>query len=503
MGISKAVCRMIAGAASSFATLENLYRPTTFATSTYEHESKSHLFARDQTPSTTLTVQPGDPPATPSPIAPPSLITPLTPEQNARSLIGATLNNLKDRGRAKKCDNIDRDILFNQTKTFLSHWKPESPKHSDMPDVTEKAILERLVAYQIIHNTMKTQAQQDAFPDDIVDECRSIAKLIIEDGVLTGPIRVQVPDRVQEIVDTLLRGLGINPQLTVPGQTPRPACACPAKPDSALELHYDWDSERSLWICHCYRFAYLRKDAVNGRPVSKCLVSEELSLDDSKPPQDPPTHDNGPYAQCRAPLGRQRDAQDIGAAFHNWQPAGGCGGGGGAAGGGAFTDDRGRQGGGRGRVHYLLALSEPGEKEERNLVGHLTHSTATYAEKGLQATTSAQFPPCSPSNSPLLACLPWEEGVRLLESQASLANKIAEVAMNNVNGWMAIIMIAMVWMVVAVGEKLLIWGHEAWMLEVRRRAALRARGPDHLDDIVRWGRLSRRLDGHLAFRDIL
>ncbi|KAK8030342.1 hypothetical protein PG990_000076 [Apiospora arundinis] len=275
MRISKTACLMVAGAASSFAVPENMYRPTTFTTSTYAHdsESKSHLFARDQTPSTTLTVQPEDPPATPSPTAPPSLITPLTPEQNARSLIGATLNNLKDRGRAKKCDNIDRDILFNQTTTFLSHWKPESPKHSDMPDVTEKAILERLVAYQIIHNTMKTQAQQDAFPDDIVDECRSIAKLIMEDGVLTGSNprvltaldtifddicastgKVQIPDRVQEIVDTLLRGLGINPQLTVPGQTQRPACACPAKPDFALELRYDWDSERSLWICHCYRF---------------------------------------------------------------------------------------------------------------------------------------------------------------------------------------------------------------------------------------------------------
>ncbi|KAK8030356.1 hypothetical protein PG990_000090 [Apiospora arundinis] len=71
--------------------------------------------------------------------------------------------------------------------------------------------------------------------------------------------------------------------------------------------------------------------------------------------------------------------------------------------------------------------------------------------------------------------------------------------MNNVDGWMAIIMIAMVWMVVAVGEKLLIWGNKAWVWEVEHRAALRARGLDHLDDVVRFVGLRSLPDAREAF----
>ncbi|KAK8009669.1 hypothetical protein PG989_000602 [Apiospora arundinis] len=86
-------------------------------------------------------------------------------------------------------------------------------------------------------------------------------------------------------------------------------------------------------------------------------------------PQDPPTHDDGPYAQRRAPLGRQRDAQDIGAAFDNWQPAGGCG--------GAFTDDRGCQGGGRGRRRQpagCIGGGSLGSEDDRSHYGGISPS---------------------------------------------------------------------------------------------------------------------------------
>ncbi|KAK8009658.1 metallopeptidase family M24 [Apiospora arundinis] len=108
---------------------------------------------------------------------------PSTADENTRCLLLISLENARWRNRAKKCDDIEPDEFVEKATTFLSYWNTESAAQHD---INEKAILERLAEYQIIYETMNTLYMQDAFPDYIVDQVRSVHQLVQEDDALTG-----------------------------------------------------------------------------------------------------------------------------------------------------------------------------------------------------------------------------------------------------------------------------------------------------------------------------
>ncbi|KAK7965814.1 uncharacterized protein PG986_000091 [Apiospora aurea] len=243
------------------------FHPTTLPTATSEHSAKHP--ARDYPPPPpteviTVTAEPGAP--APSPTA----SGPSDADHNLRSLIIGSLNNARRRNRAHGCKNLSDDIFFNKTVTSLGFWTPESATHKNF---TLKEVLERLVLYQDAYSVMQTQSERRTFPDNIVDEIRAATKLIQEDGELrganarilraldiifddvcggTGEVQ-QVPDRVQDTVDVVLRGLAVNPQLADPGsQKPRPACECFGGPDVDLTIRYEWNRDAADWKCLCF-----------------------------------------------------------------------------------------------------------------------------------------------------------------------------------------------------------------------------------------------------------
>ncbi|KAK8848604.1 hypothetical protein PGQ11_015084 [Apiospora arundinis] len=88
---------------------------------------------------------------------------------------------------------------------------------------------------------MVTQSLQDAFPDDVVDQVRSLHELATKGGALVGanarildPLdiilddiyvdmgRAKVPRRVQEIVHTILHGIAYNTEMGNPQSPPKP-----------------------------------------------------------------------------------------------------------------------------------------------------------------------------------------------------------------------------------------------------------------------------------------
>ncbi|KAK8002166.1 hypothetical protein PG991_014388 [Apiospora marii] len=211
-------------------------------------------------PSTTFTVAPefptGDPldssddsPPTPTaPYAKPINLPTVTPEQKVKQLLTGALRNARNRNRAKECQNFSEETFVNETLTFLNYWKTEDyyvPREG--APKTEKDLLERLVEYQIVRDTVQEQGRMDAFPEAIVDQIRGAHEIVSKEGVLTSAQprvlnaldtifndictkstnNTQIPFRLQEIVDVVLRGLAVNPQLATPqALVQRPACDC-------------------------------------------------------------------------------------------------------------------------------------------------------------------------------------------------------------------------------------------------------------------------------------
>ncbi|KAK8041531.1 hypothetical protein PG994_014538 [Apiospora phragmitis] len=201
--------------------------------------TQGRLHARDSV-STTITAEPVDPSPDPSPTSvsqPAFHHAPLTQRENTRDYLLSSLGQARTRGRAELCRNIQPQLFFNKAKTFLRPWKTDDDLRTKVPD---ERILARLVAYQVVQDTVETEREQHhkAFPGDMLDYARSTGELIRKDGVLTGANpgvlraldtifddicggtgKVQIPAGVRETVDGVLRGLAVDPQPAPPPGT--------------------------------------------------------------------------------------------------------------------------------------------------------------------------------------------------------------------------------------------------------------------------------------------
>ncbi|KAK8137499.1 hypothetical protein PG984_002992 [Apiospora sp. TS-2023a] len=242
-----------------------------------------------------MTIGDASPPATTAPYARPTNLPDITPDQKVRQLLVGALQNARNRNRAKDCQNFSEDIFFNQTMTFLNYWKTEDyhiPREG--APKTEKDLLERLVEYQIVRDTVQEQGRLDAFPEAVVDQIRGAHDIVNKEGVLTSSHsrvfnafdtifndvcaktgKTQIPFRLQEIVDVVLRGLDVNPQLMRPGGSNQtPACDCRGTWPCGIYLMYFWDKDSSIWRCRC--FYETRSCSV---PVPTCNPSPPLALE--------------------------------------------------------------------------------------------------------------------------------------------------------------------------------------------------------------------------------
>ncbi|KAK8137508.1 hypothetical protein PG984_003001 [Apiospora sp. TS-2023a] len=152
------------------------------------------------------------------------------PDFNTKSLFLLIKKNLKARRKAGKCDEIEHnDLFFNKTTGFLNQWQTITGVPGET-NQTSKQVLERLVVYQAVYQTVRQESVHNAFPDNIIDQIRSIGTFVHESGALTaGDPRViealdiifddvcadtgetQVPARVQQMADVVQRGLSVNP----------------------------------------------------------------------------------------------------------------------------------------------------------------------------------------------------------------------------------------------------------------------------------------------------
>ncbi|KAK8092357.1 uncharacterized protein PG998_014842 [Apiospora kogelbergensis] len=284
------------GAMIGLATAGNGHSPTTFATS---------LVVRGK--------------------APPSAIVTQTPE-------GAT--GTLPPMYSDQCKNVDRDIFVEKAQKFLGYWKKEDAARNT-PE-SEKEILERLVAYQVVHTTMLTvkEENREVFPDDLLDYVRSVGDLSRNDGVLTGANpralraldvifddicadtgKVEIPDRVQEIVDVMLRGLAINPQLNSPDcQAQKPDCECRTEEGKGLVIRYEWNREAAKWNCRCI---LLNAHTVPNRDEPAQGPNEQ----DAKHKRSP----NGPQPKGAVVLDHPQNSKDILVAGDDFWPLHSCG----------------------------------------------------------------------------------------------------------------------------------------------------------------------------------
>ncbi|KAK7990354.1 hypothetical protein PG990_014634 [Apiospora arundinis] len=106
------------------------------------------------------------------------------PVTNTEAKFADVLKNVQKRNRAKKCEGLDIENTFlGRMHKFLSYWETDDYAGRNK---TEHDLLIRVVEYQAVYQTMVDQSLQDAFPDDIVDQVRSVHKLATEDGALVG-----------------------------------------------------------------------------------------------------------------------------------------------------------------------------------------------------------------------------------------------------------------------------------------------------------------------------
>ncbi|KAK7955295.1 hypothetical protein PG988_015989 [Apiospora saccharicola] len=215
--------------------------------------------------------------STPSPSSPavpeptPSRFAPGPDPEDVEDLLKQLLSNTRARRKAKKCNEIsDEDYFVNKTTDFLSQWRTITGIPGE-ENQTEKQIVERLVIYQIGHQTVRSESLHNAFPDNIIDQIRGIAVMVRESAALTGSDPrilaaldvilddicadtggAQVPPRVQQIADIVLRGLSLNPQLSRTCEQARmPDCLCRWHYPCGLQLIYEWNEDSAEWVCEC------------------------------------------------------------------------------------------------------------------------------------------------------------------------------------------------------------------------------------------------------------
>ncbi|KAK8848452.1 hypothetical protein PGQ11_014932 [Apiospora arundinis] len=193
------------------------------------------------------------------------------PITNTEAKFVDVLKNVQKRNRARKCEGLDVEKTFlGRMHKFLSYWETDDYAGRNK---TEHDLLIRIVEYQAVYQTMVDQSLQDAFPDDIVDQIRSVHKLATEDGALVGgnprildPLDIilddvcaetgnaKVPRRVQEIVNVILNGDAFNAIRGNPDSPPTD-CECGGNHDSypcGVALKHYWDKPNSAWRCDCY-----------------------------------------------------------------------------------------------------------------------------------------------------------------------------------------------------------------------------------------------------------
>ncbi|KAK6835115.1 hypothetical protein PG987_009809 [Apiospora arundinis] len=218
------------------------------------------------------------PPSTQPIPRPPNIQAP-TPEENVRELLLEVLRSARARDKTHECDGIGKESFYNESLKFLDHRKTEDyyVPRPDGVQKTEKDILDRLVVYQIVADTIQEQNRQVAVPETLVDQIRSAYNVVKLEGVLTGANprvlnaidtiyndvcakdgRSQIPRTLQDNIDVVVRGLEVNPQTQTPeALLQRPACQCrtPANwSPCGLYLEYYWDKEQARWHCQCYGF---------------------------------------------------------------------------------------------------------------------------------------------------------------------------------------------------------------------------------------------------------
>ncbi|KAK6855581.1 hypothetical protein PG995_007732 [Apiospora arundinis] len=192
-------------------------------------------------------------------------------DESTKTLIRHTLYNLKSRSKAQKCIGIEEDYILGRTWQFLNKWQTKTgvPGYDNQ---TQKQILERLVVYQCVYQSTKSEGYWTGFPD-IVDQIQSLGVLVRESGVFRGSNarilealdivfddicadtgEAQVPTRIQDLMDVVLRGLSVNPQLSAPAdQSPLPDCVCQGHYPCGLRIRSQWNDEASQWECICLR----------------------------------------------------------------------------------------------------------------------------------------------------------------------------------------------------------------------------------------------------------
>ncbi|KAK8048019.1 hypothetical protein PG996_016083 [Apiospora saccharicola] len=103
-----------------------------------------------------------------------------------KTLFQLIKRNLKGRKKATNCNKIEDDGLFaNKTAAFLNQWRTITGVPGETGQ-SFKQIIERLVVYQSVYKTVREESRHNAFPDNVIDQIRSIDTFVQESGALTA-----------------------------------------------------------------------------------------------------------------------------------------------------------------------------------------------------------------------------------------------------------------------------------------------------------------------------
>ncbi|KAK8067309.1 hypothetical protein PG997_014056 [Apiospora hydei] len=162
-----------------------------------------------------------------------TLPVPKADDSTKAFLIGGLINE-RAVSKAEKCRYMDQEIFVDKTLRFLGVWKPDGGVSAGSDVLAPKQLLERLVQYQDAYRLVSmepprvmVQALSANFPDNIVEEIRKMKHILDDRGILRGGNErvldaldiifddlcadtgktAQIPLKVQEMVDVVLRGI--------------------------------------------------------------------------------------------------------------------------------------------------------------------------------------------------------------------------------------------------------------------------------------------------------
>ncbi|KAK7965816.1 uncharacterized protein PG986_000093 [Apiospora aurea] len=166
--------------------------------------------------------------SSPSPsTSPPGHAAP-KPDDNTKAFLTGALVNERAAGKAEQCRDVDQETFVDKAVRFLGAWKPDGGPPARSGTTTTRQLLERLVQYQDVYRLMGMETPPSSkLPDNIVEEIRKMKYILDNRGILRGgndrvldALEVifddicadtgktaQIPRKVQETVDVILRGV--------------------------------------------------------------------------------------------------------------------------------------------------------------------------------------------------------------------------------------------------------------------------------------------------------